>query len=69
MTRAEHITESQKHREAAIALIKKFRTDTRDTETWEQYKKETKLANKHWGIAQAMWTKEMKRKYGYIPTV
>lgn len=55
-----HLNESKTHRENARQALKKFIEDHSVIGYWEEYKKEDKASNKHWGIAQAMFT----RKYG-----
>jgi bisphosphoglycerate-dependent phosphoglycerate mutase len=64
MTRSEHIEMSKKYRAASIDALHEFQR-TMNRKFWDDYKENSKLANKHYGISQAMWTKEMKRKYGY----
>ena len=61
MTREAHLELRDKYRECAIQAIAAFR-DTMDKKYWEEYKTNSKLENKHHGIAQAMFT----RKYGKI---
>lgn len=68
MTRDEHITIYSEHKDKAIALLRKSNLaleqgqykDSR--KLFDEYLAESKIANKHWGIAQAMWT----RKHGRI---
>ena len=55
-----HLNESKIHRENARQAMKKFMEDRSKVEYWEEVKKEDKASNKHWGIAQAMFT----RRYG-----
>ena len=61
MTRAEHNDLGKKYRVLAIQAISLFR-ETLDFKYWEDYKLNSRLANKHYGIAQAMFT----RKHGRI---
>lgn len=61
MTREAHLELSFKHRELAIQSIRSFHR-TMDRKDWEDYLTNRKLADKHYGIAQAMFT----RKYGKI---
>lgn len=63
MTRQEHIEMSKKYTDASIEALRKFR-ETMNYKFWDDYKESSKQANKHFGISQAMWTKEMKKKYG-----
>lgn len=51
----------KEHRTKAIEELKLFR-ETLNRKHWDEYKAEDRLANKHWGISQAMFT----RKYGKI---
>lgn len=61
MTRQEHKDIGDKHRRLAIQAIKSF-GDTLDWKYWREYIAESKLANKHHGIAQAMYTRELNRR-------
>ena len=61
MTREAHLEAGSRYRECAIRAIASFR-ETMDKKYWEDYKANSKLANKHCDIAQAMFT----RKYGRI---
>lgn len=57
---------NRKYREEATAALRAFRESMNESD-WEDYLKASKLANKHWGIHQAMWTKKDKafrEKYG-----
>ena len=58
-----HMSLSHKHRKAAIAALQQVidgDCDTRE-ELLASYKENTKQANKHYGIAQAMFTKAYGR--------
>ncbi len=61
MKREAHLETGSWYRECALRAIASFR-ETMDRKYWEDYKTNSKLANKHYGIAQAMFT----RKYGRI---
>lgn len=56
-----HNSLRREHRNKSIEALKRFQ-DSRDRSDWEEYLSEDHLANKHFGIAQAMWT----RKYGKV---
>lgn len=62
MTQQQHYNLWEEHRAKASAALKAFINDGSRTDLWEEYKSESKIANKHWGIAQAMFTK----KYGKV---
>lgn len=61
MTYQEHNELSMEYRRLAIKAIHTFK-ETMDKKEWENYLLNQKLANKHYGIAQAMFS----RKYGKI---
>ena len=57
---------NKKYREQMMDALHEFQR-TGSMGAWEEYKRLNKLANKHWGIHQAMWTKKDKafrEKYG-----
>ena len=58
MTMAQHYEILEEHRTKATEALHKFAEDISRTDLWEEYKSESKIARKHWGIAQAMWTKK-----------
>lgn len=60
MTYDEHIAAWKHHSNAAIIHIHSFTIDGLWTE-YEKYKEHAALANKHFGIAQMMSTKEINR--------
>ena len=68
MTRDEHLALYHEHKDAAAELLHQaiiaLRNDRQEdcTRLFREYESETKLANKHWGISEAMWT----RKHGRI---
>lgn len=55
-----HINEWDKHRKIAKAVLAHMIECGFNHEEWEEYKRESMLANRHWGYAEAMWT----RKHG-----
>lgn len=59
--RAMHLNLNHEHWDAATQALRRFR-DSHDMKDFRAFKSEYHLANKHWGIAEAMWT----RKYGKI---
>lgn len=62
MTRKEHYELWLEHSAKARAAIHKFATSyPTDWDKFTEYRREDKLANKHYGIARAMWTKEVKK--------
>lgn len=65
MTEAEHRNLYREHNANAREALHRFVNDMNDRASWEEYLSERKLANKHYGIANAMWTKSMK-KLNYI---
>ena len=64
MTREEHFAEADRQHGKAIAALHKARfseVDHFDWDAWEEYKRLSKAANKHYGIAHAMWTRNIKK--------
>lgn len=56
-----HHYERKKHSELARAALQRcIESGCNDMEAWEEYRRESKIASKHYGIANAMYT----RKYG-----
>lgn len=67
MTREDHYKLCCEHRQNALDAIRELQKNVpakKKADLWDDYRRESKLANKHFGIAQAMHTREMKRKYG-----
>ena len=64
MTQKQHYDLWEIHRTLASTALKTF-VETGRKELWQEYKTESRLANKHWVIAQAMFT----RRYGRVVTV
>lgn len=62
MTRKQHYNLYMEHNKLAKAALEQFIADHSRVDKWNEYKAESKIANKHWGIEQAMYTKEMKKK-------
>ena len=60
MTREEHRALGKKYREFAIQAIQRF-GETKKQEDWEEYLFNSRLANKHDGIASAIFTRQMKK--------
>ena len=60
MTREEHHALGKQYRDQAIQAIRKFQ-ETLNMADFEEYKQNTKLANKHDGIASAMFTRQMNK--------
>ena len=56
-----HLNKSFEHMATAREALTRF-MESRNASDWAQYKAEYKLHNKHWGIAEAMFT----RRYGKI---
>lgn len=54
-----HLDKAWEHMATAREALARF-AETRNASDWEQYIAEYKLHNKHWGIAEAMYT----RRYG-----
>lgn len=65
MTQEQHHNLWNEHHQKAMEHLAAFRRNVTDLSEWEAYKAESKLANKHWGIEQAMYTKELK-KHGFF---
>ncbi len=63
MTRAEHLTLWKQHVDRSMKAVSRY-IESHDISDWEEYKEESKLANKHYGIASAMFTKA-RRKLGF----
>lgn len=61
MTREEHHALGRQYWDQAIKAISRYRK-TLNPDDWEAYMTNSRLANKHHGIANAMFT----RKYGKI---
>lgn len=57
-----HLDEYHAHRDIAVSALHRYSTEGYNRDDWNLYKEEMKIANKHWGIANAMFTK----KYGKI---
>lgn len=55
-----HMNEWRIHGEAAVRELSAF-NDTGDYEHFQNYMIESKLANKHFGIACQMYTKRIKK--------
>lgn len=51
----------KEHQDKAVTALRRFRESMNQSD-YDEYKKESKIANKHQGIAQMMFTK----KYGRI---
>ena len=62
MTREEHVNLWREHNNKAMSALRNFRDNVRRDEFWQEYLRESRIANKHWGIAQMMFTK----KFGKI---
>lgn len=60
MTRAEHLDQWRQHTEQSDKLLAKY-IESHKLEDFKEYRTELKLANKHHGIASAMFTKELKK--------
>lgn len=65
MTREEHFELYKEHNKKAMAALRECSKDGYgwSWDKWNEYKVESKLANKHWGISQAMRTKQIKKLY------
>ena len=64
MTREEHLSRWQYHRSlAANALRDLKKRDAFDADLFSEYKEQSALANKYRGIANAMATRKMRRKF------
>ena len=57
----EHNDKAREHLEKSHDALHRF-IETHDWAYWDVYIAENKLHNKHWGIAQAMYT----RRYGRL---
>lgn len=60
MTRQEHYNIFKEHHKKAMDAVTNF-INTNDRKYFSEYKEESKIANKHYGIARAMSTKETKK--------
>ena len=60
MTKEEHYEQYRLHNDKCIAAISRC-AESFNVEDWEEYLRESKLYNKHYGIYRAMCTKERKR--------
>lgn len=66
MTRVEHLNLYREHNVKKIAALKAYREGIGNDEIpkselqkyWDEYKSERKLADKHWGIAAAISTRQ-----------
>lgn len=68
MTSEQHIELWHEHKDKALKALEAYRCDIHDFTLWEEYKAESKIANKHYGIARAMWTKrnnKFREQYGF----
>ena len=70
MTKEEHYAEYLKYNQIARDNLRAFnesydKTKVFDWSKFEAYKENNKLANRHLGVKDAMWKKEMKKLYGY----
>ena len=68
MTSEQHIDLWKQHRSNAMKALKAFQLDIHNEALWLEYRAESKIANKHYGIARMMWTKRNKKflkQYGY----
>ena len=66
MTREQHLNEYRAERAMAkecIAMACESHPFSYDA--FQEYKTHDRLANKHWGIAQAMWTRQQNKLLGY----
>ena len=61
MTRKEHLDAWLDHWAKSCAALERFNANVHDADAWAEHKAEYKLANKHYGIAQMMLTKQMKK--------
>lgn len=59
--REEHLKKAREHFEISKHALQEF-IETHNFMYFEIHMKEYKIHNKHWGIAQAMWT----RRYGKL---
>lgn len=68
MTSEKHIELWNEHKGKAMKALKAFREDIHNDAFWKEYLAESKIANKHYGIARMMWTKRDKKfreQYGF----
>lgn len=68
MTSEQHIELWHEHKDKAMKALKAFQEDIHNDAFWKEYLAENKIANKHFGIARAMWTKRDKKfreQYGF----
>lgn len=66
MTREQHLEEYKIERALAEeAIAKAIESHPFSYDAFQEYKAHDKLANKHWGIAQAMWTRRINKELGY----
>jgi len=62
MNKEEHYNLARKIQAQATAVLSKtFTTNGIDHENWQEYKRLSKEANKHFGISNAMWTRETNK--------
>ena len=67
MTREEHLRLWEEHSEIAMKLLRESYTGERfDWAKYTEYLMEQKIANRHYGTASAMYTKEMNKKYSML---
>jgi len=66
MTREQHLEKYNSERAAAKeALTRAIESHPFSYDAFQEYKAHDKLANKHWGIAQAMFTRKHNKIMGY----
>lgn len=61
MTKQQHLDLASSHNAAARLALRRIVNNPGDWKSWEEYKSESKLANKHYGIARGMGTREIKK--------
>ncbi len=65
MTREQHMAAYREHTVYAMDALNYLKKYGHDDAIWKAYKAENREANKHYGIAQAMMTRETNRIAGY----